>query len=60
VRVSSHTLIKIGPDLIGIFVPGASLLTRIATEVALSSDIAGKLSEQIGKKAGSELAKVDP
>jgi tetratricopeptide (TPR) repeat protein len=60
VRVSSHTLIKIGPDLIGIFVPGAGLLTRIATEVALSSDIAGKLSEQIGKKAGSELAKVDP
>ena len=60
VRVSSHTLIKIGPDLIGIFVPGAVLLTRVATEVALSSDIAGKLSEQIGKKAGPELAKVDP
>jgi tetratricopeptide (TPR) repeat protein len=60
VRVSSHTVIKVGPDLIGIFVPGAGLLTRIASEVALSSDIAGKLSEQIGKKAGSELAKVDP
>jgi adenylate cyclase len=47
VRVSSHTLIKIGPDLIGIFVPGAGLLARIATEVALSTDIAGKLSAQI-------------
>jgi len=59
VRVSSHTLIKVGPDLVGIFVPAAGLLTRIATEAALSSDIADKLSEQIGKKAGSELAKVD-
>jgi tetratricopeptide (TPR) repeat protein len=60
VRVSSHTLIKIGPDLIGIFVPGAGLLARIATEVALSSDIAGKLSARIGKKAGPEPAKVNP
>ena len=60
VRVSSHTLIKIGPDLIGSFVPGAGLLTRIATEVALSSDVSGKLSEQFGKKASSASAKVDP
>jgi tetratricopeptide (TPR) repeat protein len=60
VRVSSHTLIKVGPDLIGIFVPGAGLLARIATEAALSSDIAGKLSERIGKKPGSELPKVNP
>ena len=45
VRISSQTLLKVGPDLIGIFVPGAGLLTHIATEVALNSDLALKLSE---------------
>jgi tetratricopeptide (TPR) repeat protein len=60
VRVSSETLIKIGPDLIGIFVPVVGLLTRIATEVALSSGLAHKLSEQVGKKTGSEPVKVNP
>jgi predicted ATPase len=60
VRVSSETLIKIGPDLIGIFVPVAGLLTRIATEVALNSSLAHKLSEQVGKRTGSEPVKVDP
>jgi predicted ATPase len=42
-RISSQTLIKIGPDLIGVFVPAADLLTHIAAEVALSS---GLLSER--------------
>ena len=60
VRVSSETLIKVGPDLIGIFVPAAGLLTRIATEVALSSGLAHKLSERVGKKTGKEPAKVNP
>ena len=60
VRISSQTLLKVGPDLIGIFVPGAGLLTHIATEVALNSDLALKLSERVGKKTGDEPAKVAP
>jgi len=57
VSISSQTLIKIGPDLIGIFVPVAGLMTRIATEVALNS---GLLSELVGKKTGKEPAKINP
>src|SRR5512141_1706322 len=60
VRVSSETLIKVGPDLIGIFVPAAGLLTRIATEAALSSGLAHKLSERVGKNKESDSAKVNP
>ncbi len=50
-------MIKIGPDLIGIFVPVAGLLTRIATEVAINS---GLLPEKAGKKTGKEPAKINP
>ncbi len=57
VRVSSEMLLKFGPDLIGIFVPGAGLVTRIATEAALSSGLADKLSEQVGKNNGPEAVK---
>jgi tetratricopeptide (TPR) repeat protein/ABC-type transporter Mla MlaB component len=57
VRISSQTLIKIGPDLIGIFVPVAGLLTHIAAEVAINS---GLLPEQPGKKTGKERAKINP
>jgi len=46
-RISSQILIKAGPDLIGIFVPAAGLLTRIATEVAINR---GLLPDQAGKK----------
>ncbi len=60
VRISSQTLIKIGPDLIGIFVPAAGLLTRIATEVALNSGLADKLSERGSKKTGNAPAKINP
>jgi tetratricopeptide (TPR) repeat protein len=60
VRVSSEMLLKFGPDLIGVFVPGAGLVTRVATEVALSSGLANKLSEQVGKRTGSEPVKVNP
>ena len=59
-RLSGETLIKIGPDLIGIFVPAASLLTRIATEFALSSYLGHRLSNQLDKKKSSEPMKVDP
>jgi len=60
VRISSQTLIRIGPDLIGIFVPGGKLLTSIATEVALNSNLALKLSEKIGKKTDGDAAKINP
>ena len=56
-RVSSQILIKVGPDLIGIFVPAAGLLTRIATEVALNR---GLISEKEGKRTGKEPAKINP
>ncbi|MGZ6317544.1 MAG: ATP-binding protein, partial [Anaerolineales bacterium] len=56
VRVSSEMLLKFGPDLIGIFVPGAGLVTRVATEVALSSGLADKLSERVGNRKGAEKA----
>ena len=56
-RISSQILIKVGPDLIGIFVPAAGLLTRIATEVAINR---GLISDQAGKKTGKEPAKINP
>lgn len=49
VRVSGETLIDIGPDLIGIFVPGAALFAKIATRVATNTKLASKLAERIGK-----------
>jgi predicted ATPase len=63
VRISSETVIRLGPDLIDIFVPGGKLLTTvatIATEVAVSSGLVDKLSERIGKKRGPEPVKVNP
>ncbi len=38
----------------------AGLLTRIATEAALSSGLADKLSERVGEKIGHEPVKVNP
>ncbi len=60
VRVSSQTLIMLGPDLIGIFVPGASLLARLPSLIAMNSNLAAKLSERVGRKAGPEAAKINP
>jgi len=59
-RISGEMLLKFGPDLIGIFVPGAGFVTRIATEAALSGDLAHKLSERVGKNKESESVKVNP
>ena len=59
VQVSTKTLMMVGPDLIGIFVPGASLLTRIGTQMAINSNLAGKLSERVGKKDDKEAPKVN-
>lgn len=60
VRVSSQTLIMLGPDLIGIFVPGASLLARLPSLLAMNSNLALKLSERVGKKTDPSAAKVNP
>jgi len=59
VQASSKTLMMVGPDLIGIFVPGASLLARVGTQLAINSNLAAKLSERVGKKPGKENPKVD-
>jgi tetratricopeptide (TPR) repeat protein len=49
VRVSGETLLDIGPDLVGIFVPGAALFTKLATRAATNSQLASKLAERMGK-----------
>lgn len=49
VRVSGETLLDIGPDLVGIFVPGASLVVKLATKAATHGKLADKLAEQLSK-----------
>ena len=56
VRISGETLLAVGPDLIGIFVPGAALLAKIATTVAKQSKLADKLAERV--KAGGEAPSI--
>jgi tetratricopeptide (TPR) repeat protein len=54
IRVSSETLIEVGPDLIGLFVPGASLLAKLASTAASKSKLADRLAQQVditGKQA---------
>ena len=60
VQVSTRTLIMLGPDLVGIFVPGAQIIGRIGMAIGLSSNLSTKLSEQIGKKSDKESPKIDP
>lgn len=49
VRASAQTLLDIGPDLVGIFVPGASLVAKLATRAATNTKLASKLAERMGK-----------
>src|SRR5258706_5712595 len=60
VRISSQSLLVLGPDLIDIFVPGGRLLTRIATTVAINSNLAAKLSERVGVKTAQAPEKINP
>jgi tetratricopeptide (TPR) repeat protein len=60
VQVSTRTLIMLGPDLVGIFVPGAQIIGKIGMAIGLSSNLSTKLSEKIGKKSGKESPKIDP
>jgi len=60
VRISSQTLITLGPDLVGIFVPGARLLVRVGTTIATHTKLADILSNKIGKNSDKEDQKIDP
>ena len=60
VQVSTRTLIMLGPDLVGIFVPGAQIIGKIGMAIGLSSNLSTKLSEHIGKKSDKESPKIDP
>ncbi len=60
VQISTKTLFMLGPDLVGIFVPGAQVIGRIGMAIGLSGDLATKLSGHIGKKSDKESPKIDP
>lgn len=53
VRVSGETLLDVGPDLIGIFVPGAALFAKLIARTATNTKLVSKLSERIGKSEKS-------
>jgi predicted ATPase len=63
IRISSETLIEVGPDLIGLFVPGASLLAKVASTAASKGNLANKFAQQIDKTGkqveGSAKTNVD-
>jgi AAA ATPase-like protein len=60
VRVSTQTLIQLGPDLIGIFVPGGSLLARLPTLLATNSKLADKIAERVAPGKDKAASKADP
>ncbi len=49
VRVSGATLLDIGPDLVGIFVPGASLVARLATSATANTWLGRQIAERRDK-----------
>ena len=55
VQVAGKTLLTVGPDLVGIFIPGSQLLIRIGTTIGINTNLAAKLSERIGKKSGKDV-----
>jgi predicted ATPase len=57
VQISTKTLMMLGPDLVGIFLPGSQFFTRIGTTIALNSNLAIKLSDKLGKKLGEDTLK---
>ncbi len=54
IRESSSLLIDTAPDLIGIFLPGAAALGRLARTLALKGNLSNKLAERAGGKTGQE------
>jgi predicted ATPase len=59
-EISTKTLLMLGPDLVGIFVPGAQIVGRIGMAIGLNTNLAGRISGQIGKKADKKDARLDP
>ena len=58
IRISGETLIEVAPDLIGLFVPGASLLAKLASTAATKSKLPDKLAQQVDqtdKQAGGPV-----
>jgi tetratricopeptide (TPR) repeat protein len=51
-RVSSETLLDIAPDLVGIFVPGAALLARLATSAASNTMLGRQLADRMRQSDG--------
>ncbi len=49
VHVSGSALLEVGPDLIGIFVPGTTLLAKLASSVVKHSEMLPKLEKRLGK-----------
>lgn len=49
-RVSAETLLDVAPDLVGIFVPGASLIAKILSKAAQNSKLANKLAQVEAKQ----------
>jgi predicted ATPase len=60
IQVASKTLLMVGPDLVGIFVPGGQILAKIGTTIGINANLAAKLSERIGKKSDKDSLKIDP
>jgi len=60
VRVSSATLITLGPELVSIFVPGAKLLVHLGSTIAYNTQLASKLSDKVGKKDSRPELKTNP
>jgi adenylate cyclase len=48
VRVASETLLLVGPDLVGLFVPGAAVATKVVTTAAFRGNLADKLAAHVG------------
>jgi adenylate cyclase len=53
--LAGETVLSVGPDLIGVFLPGAALVAKIATSVAKQGGLADKLAERV-----KPTATVDP
>jgi len=59
VHISAQTLLDVGPDLVGIFVPGATLFAKLVTRAATNTKLASKLAERMGK-SGKDAASAAP
>jgi predicted ATPase len=59
IRESSSLLIDTGPDLIGIFVPGAAAVGRIVRTLALKGNVSNKLAERVSTQRGQDMSQTN-